>query len=76
MHKEKDPLKIHFPLKSNQDIFMVMEEADAKYVQKIMEKGDATLLKVLDASQYLDVEEMKKRLIVGITLRMISHSVE
>lgn len=32
MHKDKDPSKIELPLKSNQDLKLVLDEADAALV--------------------------------------------
>ena len=55
LHKEKDAQQIVFPLRTNQNLKFVMEEADADYIDKIMERGDAFLKDVLDIANELQV---------------------
>ena len=58
LHKDKEPQKISYPLKSNQDPRYIMEEGDAELVISILETPDNFSLfkKVLDASTYFQLD--------------------
>ena len=55
LHKEKEPAKITLPIRSNQSVTHIIEEADGELVENIMEKGDELLLKMMDATLALDI---------------------
>lgn len=40
LHREKDPIKIPLPMRSNQSLKFVMEEGDAALVERVMMQGD------------------------------------
>ena len=53
LHKEKEPAKISAPIKTNQGLKYIMEEEDAALIDRVMEKGDDYLLKVMDLASHL-----------------------
>lgn len=53
LHKEKDPVKIPLPLRSNQALRLVMEEGDAELVERVLERGDHFVLRLLELTQWL-----------------------
>ncbi len=55
LHKDKEPVKIVVPIRSNQSLKHIMEEADAELVEKIIQKGDLALLKIMDACLLLEL---------------------
>lgn len=55
LHKDKEPAKIVVPIRSNQSLKHIMEEADAELVEKIIQKGDLALLKIMDACLLLEL---------------------
>jgi hypothetical protein len=71
LHKEKEPTKISTPIRTNQNLRFIMEEADAEYIDKIMLKGDHFVLRMLQISTALDVEPLRKRLACGVALKLM-----
>lgn len=53
-----------------------MEEADAELVERVANRGDLALLKLMDATLYLEIEAFRKRLACGVALKLMSHTVE
>ena len=79
LHEDKEPEKMYYPLKSNQDIKLVMEEKDADLVHEVMNSKDddlALFKKVLDATSYLQIEDFKKRLMAGLTIKLLKSTVD
>ena len=76
--KESEPMKITYPIKTNQDIKLIMEEQDAELVLRILNKPDnlALFKKVLDGTSYLQMEDFKKRLLAGLTVKLLKFTVE
>lgn len=77
LHPEGCPDKIHYPLKSNQDLKYVMEESDAEMILGLLDRPDHLVLfkKVLDATNYLQMEDFKKRLLAGLTIKLLRSTV-
>lgn len=76
LHKDKDVSKIELPLKSNQELKYVLDEGDALLVEKIMARGDDYFLKIFQAASFLQVEELKKRLIAGLAIKLMKSTVD
>ena len=46
LHREKDPLKIALPIRTNQSLKFVMEEGDAELVERVLARGDGFVLQM------------------------------
>ena len=53
-----------------------MEDSDANLVEKIIEKGDYLLLRVMDACLFLEIEWIRKRIACGVALKLMRSTVE
>lgn len=76
LHKEKEVAKIIVPIRSNQDMRHIMEEQDAELVERILNKGDDYMLKVMDAALWLEMEGFRKRLACGVAIKLMKFTVE
>jgi hypothetical protein len=76
LHREKEPAKIAVPIKTNQSLKYIMEEADAELVDSIFEKGDEFVLRLFDLSLYLEMEPLRKRLACGVALKLMKSTLE
>jgi hypothetical protein len=76
LHKEKEPMKISTPIRTNQSLKAIMEEADASYIDKIVLKGDHFMLKMLQISTTLEIEQLRKRLACGIAIKIMQSTME
>lgn len=76
LHRQKDVTKIDLPLKSNQELKNILEEGDVLLVEKVMAKGDDYFLKVYKAACFLQVEELKKRLMAGLAIKLMKSTVD
>ena len=53
-----------------------MEEQDAELVEKILNRGDDYMLKVMDAALWLEMEGFRKRLACGVAIKLMKFTVE
>lgn len=76
LHREKDPIKIPLPMRSNQSLKFVMEEADAALVERVMAQGDDFVLRMFELTQWLEMESLRKRLACGVALQLMRSTLE
>ena len=53
-----------------------MEEGDSELIDKVIAKGDGFTLKVMDATLWLEMEVLRKRLACGVALKLMGFTVE
>lgn len=76
LHREKDPLKIPVPLRTNQSLRFVMEEGDAELVERVLARGDGFVLRMFELTQWLEMEPLRKRLACGVALQLMRSTLE
>jgi hypothetical protein len=76
LHKEKEPIKIAIPIKTNQNLKYIMEEGDAELVERVMDKGDQFVLKLFDLAQHMEMESLRRRLACGVALKLMKSTLE
>ena len=53
-----------------------MEEEDAALIDRVMEKGDDFLLKVMDLASHLEMESLSRRLACGVAVKLTQSTLE
>jgi hypothetical protein len=76
LHREKEPLKIAVPIRTNQSLSHIMEESDADLIDKVVARGDEALLRALDATLKLEMETLRRRLACGVAVKLMCFTVE